>query len=563
MHELSDFTPLRPAEQQLVAWLQAGNREPCVISAQLPAPDAPAQMRLRASLVRYLVRGGCAACPLPETGLRLFGALIEGDGPPGAQTRGLDLDGARLPGDLVLIRCRLPELVLLRSARVENLFFNGSALPAGLAADRLLAYGDVVFDDAVTGAPAGGLNVRGAATPGAGKSGDALFVDRLEARGPLFLDGSAARGEVRLLGARLGGDLSCTGAHFGAGRDERALSADRIDVTGDIFLSGATVEGELRLLGARVGGDLNCYGAQLSAHGARWALHAQGARVTGSFVLRGDASVRGMMNLTRAEIGAMTDLAGSWPAAGNLLLNRCRYGGFTGPGTPITAEARIDWLARQDGSLSGGDFWSQPWEECARVLREMGHDSEARAVLVEKERRQRAARRARLRAQGEGTRAAVFAAWDRLMGMTTRYGREPLWAFAWLIGFWLLGIVAFEAARQGDMLKPNDSIVLRAAEWTECVPGAARNAGGHSQLACFLAQPEGASFPVFNAPVYSADALMPIVDLGMQSNWVPDENTLVGAGARAYLWLHITLGWALSLLAVAGFSGLIRIDNNS
>ena len=31
------------------------------------------------------------------------------------------------------------------------------------------------------------------------------------------------------------------------------------------------------------------------------------------------------------------------------------------------------------------------------------------------------------------------------------------------------------------------------------------------------------------------------------------------AGARWYLWLHIVLGWALSLLAVAGFSGTRKV----
>lgn len=55
----------------------------------------------------------------------------------------------------------------------------------------------------------------------------------------------------------------------------------------------------------------------------------------------------------------------------------------------------------------------------------------------------------------------------------------------------------------------------------------------------------------------------PVVSLEVQGFWIPDD-TAPGAGwARGYLWLHIALGWGLSLLAVAGFSGLIRIDSTT
>lgn len=47
----------------------------------------------------------------------------------------------------------------------------------------------------------------------------------------------------------------------------------------------------------------------------------------------------------------------------------------------------------------------------------------------------------------------------------------------------------------------------------------------------------------------------------MQGYWIPDDRAgWYGPFARGFLWLEIALGWALSLLAVAGFSGLIRTD---
>lgn len=60
--------------------------------------------------------------------------------------------------------------------------------------------------------------------------------------------------------------------------------------------------------------------------------------------------------------------------------------------------------------------------------------------------------------------------------------------------------------------------------------------------------------------IYSLDTLVPIASLQQQEFWIPDEIKAYGAPARVYLWDHILAGWALSLLAVAGFSGLVRSD---
>ncbi len=84
---------------------------------------------------------------------------------------------------------------------------------------------------------------------------------------------------------------------------------------------------------------------------------------------------------------------------------------------------------------------------------------------------------------------------------------------------------------------------------------------GESQLDCFTRQPEAQRYPRFHAGVYSADTLLPVVALEMQEFWIPDEQAGPwGTGARGFLWIQILAGWALSLLAVAGFSGLIKSD---
>jgi len=119
--------------------------------------------------------------------------------------------------------------------------------------------------------------------------------------------------------------------------------------------------------------------------------------------------------------------------------------------------------------------------------------------------------------------------------------------------------------------------VLRAPEWVACHPdygsdALPKPAGGPekrfkpehgAQLKCFLKQPEAASYPQFNAFTYSADTLLPIVAMEMQEFWIPDDSSPLGYWARWFLWFQIAMGWALSLLAVAGFSGLIKTDNTT
>jgi hypothetical protein len=253
-----------------------------------------------------------------------------------------------------------------------------------------------------------------------------------------------------------------------------------------------------------------------------------------------------------------------------LLLDRCRYGAFTGTGTPVTAAARIRWLDLQDESRFGQEFWPQPWEQCAKVLREMGHGADARQVLIAKEERQRAARRARMGPVGRNWRRF----WDWLMWLTTDYGRTPLKAGWALMAVWAVGVVIFAVAEQQGAIKPNNAFILRSPEWTACAPDYLPPRDGPKvrytlkpyahQLDCYRDQPEAASYPAFNAVTYSADTLLPIVAMEMQDYWLPDENAGPwGQVGRVYLWVQIIAGWALSLLAVAGFSGLIKTDNTT
>ncbi|WP_101067468.1 hypothetical protein [Roseovarius salinarum] len=612
---LADFRPLTAAEQAVIAGLETGHVT-VLGDGGLPGPEAGDDRRVRAGLIRWLALGapGDGDVRLHEKGLWIAGALVVSDGQAdpimAGTTPGLDLQGCKLDHDLGLLGCRFRDPPVLRGTKLETLNLQGSHLPG-------------------------------------------LRADRLEARGNVFLRGVQATGEVRLLGARIGGNLDCDGGRF-ENAGGWALNADRLEARGNVFLRGVEATGEVRLPGGRISGDLACEGGRFENAGGR-ALNAAGARVTGAFFWRPDdngnrADAKGALDLTAAEIGHINDDPACWPGPGDLVLDRCRYGAFTGHG--INAGDRIRWLDLQDPAKFGQEFWPQPWEHCAQVLREMGHPEDAREVLIAKEERQRRVQReiaaarltgARLRKrlessetdharqacandlkaadeafehpgdprrkairdevmaasvlrnheieqlradtgairarvvekQGQlGTRgadatlaaqSAVTEAWSKLAPLRLRdgllraliaYGHKPLRALGWLAAFWLLGAVLFGAAYGDGGFKPNNAFILSKPEWAQCADGGARRGDHPSTLACYLAQPEAAGYPKFNAALYSLDTLVPVVELEVQDYWVPDAGA--AAWARYYLWGHIAAGWFLVLLAVAGFSGLVQ-----
>ncbi len=336
------------------------------------------------------------------------------------------------------------------------------------------------------------------------------------------------------------GTLNFTGSH------PPGLDADRLETRGGVFRGQAVATGEARFLGARIGGNLDCVGAGFERTDAV-ALHLDRANASGAFFPSDDESACG-------------------PARGDLLLNRRRCDAFTGG--PVDASSRLGWLALQEEARVGRNSRPQPYGQLAKVFRD---------VLIRKDKLQRRDRRRRVRPP---LRPFHWLG-DVVLAVTVRCRRAPTPAFAWLLGLWTVGAGPFHAAALHDAVKPDSTVVLRADEWamraherrpaddlswvapTEVAAGRdGRRAFDKTQLARFLDRPEAGSYPLFNALIHSAEALLPVAGIEMQSCWFPNETAerAWAAPVRRYLRLHIALGWGLSLLAVAGFSGLVKPD---
>lgn len=570
---LDDWKP-KPAERRLAT--EMGGGQVVEIGTDLPPDPPPPDRVIRATFLRALILGQIADCPVPETGVRVQGAHIEGDGPEGAETRGLNLEYCDLTQDLGLFSCRLPDMLLLRSVSLRNLYLDEARLENGLSAEKLEATRDMYLHRTVvqgkvmlSRAKLGGyLSCLGAQLT-AGEKGDALAADGLVVTNDVILHEVVAQGSVRLTGAKLGGDLYCTGAQLTARDTRDALSAYGLEATGSVYLNKMVARGTVRLDGAKLGGDLSCTGARMTAGETGDALNLRNARIDGVFFQKDGARATGMIDLGGATIGALSDDPSCWPKSGHLILDGLTYRGFVG--TATSARKRLAWLALQDPRRFGDAFWPQPYQQLASVYEAQGLSDEAALVRYERAHLQRRAER--------GTMPVVLRGpswlWHSIHWALNGYGFRPFRSFWLLILMLFLGWPLYHWAWGQGVFRPTSAVVLRSPEWVLCgMPVGERSylasvngirsgravmtdAGQESQLACFLRQPEGRGLPGFDALFFSADSVVPSSILSLQESWTPDEKkSWLGQVARYFLWAQIAAGWVFSFFAFAGFARL-------
>ncbi|SUS05175.1 conserved hypothetical protein [uncultured Defluviicoccus sp.] len=467
-----------PAEQRVIAAAAAG--AVCDFRVNNPAADDPARAEtwgteraLRADVLRALCLGLRPDWPLDPRGVQVRGARIDG---------ALDLAAATVAVPLLFWDCAFTDAPIVRDATLKILSLVGSRLP--------------------------------------GLVGDGLTV-----QSSLLLRGTRLSGEVRFLGAKIGGDLSCIKGSFENPRGQ-ALSAESLTTGGNVFLrDGFRAAGEVRLLGAKIGGDLACSDGSFDNPGGV-ALSADGADVRGGLFWRQlQAPPAGRVSLAHATVGVLADDLQSWPGPGALNLSGFVYGAIAAS-SMTDAARRLDWLRRQDPQL----FSPQPYEQLAKVLRQMGHDDDARKIAI--------ARKQALIARS-GNRASRLA--RHLVLWPVGYGYRPgraLWSLLALIAF---GTLIFSG--------PVGSGVMLPAKLGEAQVTAYR--------AC-AALPPG--YPRFQPLVYAIDTALPIIDFHQEAWWLPDEADVRGFWTQVYLWLHIALGWLLTTLGIAAVTGIIKRD---
>jgi hypothetical protein len=504
--------------------------EVACIGTERPDVETDAN-HVRAAFVRFLLLGGDEQAPVHELGVQLYGAWLVGP---------LDIEGAA-GGFLALTTCRIERIEAFRS-KLTMLTLGGSLLAEGMAADGLDCRGGVFLGQdfqsngevRLLHASIGVLQCSGGCFENAG--GHALSCDGAVINGDVSLDdGFRAGGEVRLHGSVIGGDVICCGGRF-ENAGGRALSLDRATVAGDILLSdGFHASGGVGLIGSRIEGDLVCHGGQFDNELGR-AILCDGARVSGAFFFRRLKNLKGGISLSGMRVTTLCD-DNSWrKSEGQLVLDAFIYDRLAG-GAPTKASSRIEWLLLQRADHLGTEFRPQPWEHLITVLRAMGHPEDARTLAV--------ARHEYMRKAGRYVGGSW--AWDWIYGRLVGYGYRPMRLLISTAAVWLLCAAAYWAGTNPESFGVKTHILAP-------VPPEAPQSRQPPDYANFV--------PL----IYSADVLLPVVDLGYKKEWRPvvadpaGRPLFWGQALRFLYWFEIAFGWVAGLLLVGVLGNLIKKD---
>ncbi len=517
---LSDFGELKKAEKTLLECCATG--EEAKIGETVPTNDSDPNKIVRAGFLRFLLLGGDEGAPVHEKGVQLTGAWIEGQ---------LDFGNCDVPHGVNLSKCNFNEAIVANYAHVAGFFvLSGSHLHQGLGADGL----------------------------------------RCD-HGVFLKNGFRSSGEVRLMNAYIGGDLDCAAGHF-MPTQGYALFADGVVVKSEIHLNqGFIATREVRLAGAKITGCL-AYSQEHLVVDGQDILNIQTATIKGFFHFSNRfAPTR--IDASFAHVGALADGKGRWAKGSSL--NGLVYSSLGG-NAPTDAATRIKWLKLQCDEDLGEDeakqgFRPQPWKQLQKVLREMGHDADAREVGVAYENQLRKADRI-----GQITdiknvnrwipflRRKCFRGLHWLFGFLAGYGYHPLRLFMSLVGVWLFcGVIYWWLAyAPHSAIGPTDPLVFQNTAYAAC---ATENNGNW-----MLCEQLPAEYTTFSPLAYSLDILLPLVDLGQERRWgpltpTPEKNFCVELlslspphWVRLLKWFQILYGWIASLLFAAIVSGMSR-----
>ncbi len=450
------------------------------------------------------------------------------------------------------------------------------------------------------------------------KKGEAFCADGAYVKGDiLFRSDFSSKGEVRIIGAQIGGDLDCSDGKFN-GINREALSADRCTIKGGAFLRDTfKAIGEVRFCGASVGADLDCSNAVFLSR-KKVSFNGEGMHVSGAFIFTTKNATRDV-SLESASVGILVDRIESW--GNNLRIDGFTYGSISGHSSK-EANDRLAWLDKQPQSMScapprkngvfdrtclyfkkkssrlsaifkawihfqsapknpelerGKDFRPQPWRQLQRVLRDMGHNEDARQVAIKSEDRLRYAHLI-------GTPPHSWwlpPAWiyrksiqtlHYFFGKLTGYGYRPFQLLLWFGCTWIASSAFYwrMALPPNNVFAPSNPLIFQNPEYATCLPPQStksqKRIENNTQLSptekTSTARPANANtisisnkkysddnlknfeskqnisdesnsgnwylckalreeYSGFSPPAYSLDVMLPLVDLQQEKHWTP------------------------------------------
>ncbi|QGF23519.1 hypothetical protein [Raineyella fluvialis] len=378
---------------------------------------------------------------------------------------------------------------------------------------------------------AGQLNMSGATLAGAG---DALVLDGATIGSGVFLDaGFRASGQVRLHTTTIAGQLNMSGATLtGGGRD--ALVLDRVSIGGGVFLdAGFRATGQVRAIGAKITGQLALTGATLTRPGGT-ALNLQGAEVN-ELWLRGLSGVSGAVDLNACDIGELVlDPGGGLLPGGGLIADGWQVRSLSGE-IAGRADLAQKWLDTRPGHVA---YSPQPARVLAAVYEEAGQPDQARRL------RYTAARK--LTAQAPWWAKPGLWAYGLLVG----HGYYPLLTLPWLLA--ALALTFGVATTQRAAFIPTDPGKATAA--VAAVDASSPEAPSPAPVVVTGAMDctTLGTYPCFDPGSIALQTVVPPAAAIETTAWRPTGWVVVA------LTVAKSAGWILSVLFLAGITGLLR-----
>lgn len=390
-----------------------------------------------------------------------------------------------------------------------------------------------------------------------------LWAQGLNCKGSVFLRDGTCTSTMDVNSAAIGGHLDFDGSEL-TPIEGMALNAQGACVTGSVMLRKVSSTGRVDVNSAEIGGSLEFDGAELTP-GEGMALNAQDVTVRGGLFWSNMTAPTGPCSFADAHFQSLVDDPKCWADAKNLIFDGMTYDRLSGA-IPRNATTRLGWLER--GSYWEGDFFPQPYTQLAKVLREMGHDADARKVLAARERLLKIEARKSFRKDTDPPSrnyvvalcmdVGCFLHWlfaDKLLQGLIGYGHHPFRSLVALSLLILAAIVPAHYAYEAGDFAPNSAVIQTSDGWQDA------QSADNPAKAWSAKDKAGRDWETFNRYAYGFDVVIPIINFGQTEAWAP-STTRGGWGWHLWWakWVLSTLGWIVTALGAAAITGLIRRD---
>ncbi|MGY1435080.1 oxidoreductase [Streptomyces reniochalinae] len=481
---------------------------------------------VRARVIALLLLHGPPPLLGRVSSLHLTGAVVTGC---------LDLAGGSVEPYFELRSCRFEDEVRMPEARVSTVRFVDCYLPRFDAA-RLTTEGDLHLPRCsipegikLTDATIGTDLLLNEATVGSGRRTRAIAADGVNVSQELQASLLVTDGQVSLRGAAVGSSLHMFGSVLRNPRGRVALFAPQMTVDQVASFADAGRGNAPQLYGATppagtrydfstrggtrwrtkhfecTGGmvlDDGRFGSSLVIENARLEMQRDQELslrriTTPELTFTPQLPERGLVVLSGASVEKLMDRASSWPQDHRLWMAGFTYSHAIPKEGHFNVRERLQWI-----NAATAEYAPEPYEQLAAMYRNGGEDTNARIVLLAKQRR----RRETLPLPGK--------VWGVLQDWTVAYGYRPAQAALWMAVLWLTGALLFEAHRP-PALKDGEA-------------------------------------PHWNATLYALDLLLPVISFGQDTAWDP---------AGGYQWIAAVMvlaGWVLATTVAAGATRLLR-----